>query len=116
MLVADDGNRSEQFPRFYLGQWAHIYGDLSLVGTSDSLIQTVARFPKELHPRFILFMGEGDLQERVVKARESFPYLVYETTVKPGMIDDILHRLNPFNRNETVTIYRNLEFFPTRLN
>lgn len=115
ILVANDENRSEQYPRFYLGQWAHIYGELAEGETSDSLIRKVARFPRELQPRFILFTGEGLLQERVQKARESFPFLVYETTIKPGLIDDILHRVNPFNKNETVFIYRNLEFYPTQI-
>jgi len=54
------------------------------------------------------------LQNRVIKARASFPFLVYETTVLPGFIDNLMHFLNPVNKNKKVFIYRNTEFFKTK--
>jgi len=36
-----------------------------------------------------------------------FPDLVYETTIEPGFMDEVLFWLNPINDNQIITIYRN---------
>jgi hypothetical protein len=58
---------------------------------------------------FVLFYSDENLQARVDSMKKEIPSLVYETTFKPGMIDDVMHRLNPVNRNETIYMYRNDE-------
>ncbi|MFC2102364.1 glycosyltransferase family 39 protein [Bacteroidota bacterium] len=115
MLVADDDNRPELFPRFYVHQWPHIYCEFIDKEDTEEMILRVHDLPHSQHPRFILFSGIARLQERVMKTRESFPFIVYETTIEPGFIDWLVHWINPINQNNVITIYRNCEFFPERI-
>jgi hypothetical protein len=59
--------------------------------------------------------GKLSVQEMVIQARKSFPFLVYETTIEPGMIDKVMHRLNPVNVSRYFFIYRNKAFVPEKL-
>jgi len=116
LLVADAGNSPELFPKFYLKQWPHIYDELIGHETTDSLIIRASKAPFDKQPRFFLFSAEKDLQKEVIKARKSFPFIVYETTIEPGFIDKFVRRLNPVNKNRTVYIYRNTLFYPQKIN
>ena len=116
LLVADAGNSPELFPKFYIGQWPHIYDELPEHETTDSLIIRASKAPFRKQPRFILFSSKGDLQKEVIKARKSFPFIVYETTIEPGFIDKFVKWLNPVNKNRTVYIYRNTLFYPQKIN
>jgi hypothetical protein len=116
LLVADKEDRPELFPYFYLGQWPHSYDELLENETTDQMIVRASRAPVDEQPQFLLFTSEGDLQARIIKARKSFPFIVYETTIETGMIDKVLHRLNPLNANRIVYIYRNRAFFPDKVN
>jgi len=114
-LVADAGNNPELFPRFYLRQWSHVYDELLPGETTDSLIIRASQAPPSKQPSFILFSAENDLAKEVIKARKSFPFIVYETTIEPGFIDNFVKWLNPVNKNRTVYIYRNRVFFPKKI-
>jgi len=115
ILVADANDSPELLPRFYLKQWPHVYDELLENESTDSMMLRVVKADHAEYPRFILFTGDTDLPGRVVKARERFPFLQYETTVEPGFIDNLMHFLNPVNKNKKVYIYRNAEFFPVKL-
>lgn len=115
LLVADAGNSPELFPRFYLQQWPHIYDELFGNETTDSLIIRASKAPLEKQPGFILFSAENNLSKEVTKARKSFPFIVYETTIEPGFMDRFIRWLNPVNKNRTVYIYRNTVFFPRKI-
>jgi hypothetical protein len=115
LLVADKSNNPELFPRFYLGQWIEMYDEFVRQENTDSLIIRVSKLPVQEHPRFILFSAENGLQQEVEKARKSFPFIVYETTIAPGFIDKFVRWLNPVNKNRTVYIYRNKLFYPRQI-
>jgi hypothetical protein len=115
LLVADAENSPELFPCFYLLQWPHIYDEFLPGENTDSLIIRASRAPLEKQPRFILFSAENNLTEGVMKARKSFPFIMYETTIEPGFIDRFVRWLNPVNKNRTVYIYRNTVFFPRKI-
>jgi len=115
VIAADAQDSPVLFPQFYLGQWCHINKDLEGYSTTLELIQETQKMPREEHPRFILFIGEGNLSARVKDAQEVFPGLVYETTIQPGFVDWLLHAANPKNKNYTVFIYRNIDFFPEKI-
>ncbi|MCX6249922.1 MAG: glycosyltransferase family 39 protein [Bacteroidetes bacterium] len=115
IMVADYSNAPELFPCFYCGQWPHIYEELREHENTDSLIIRVSKRPIDEQPRFILFTGDKDLEQRVIKARKYFPSLEYEYTGEPGLIDKVMHWLNPsHNVNRPVYIYRNNFFFPEK--
>ncbi len=58
-------------------------------------------------PAFILFLEEENLQKRVDNMKSVFPHLEYKTTVHPGLVDKVMHWLNPINKNRVITIYMN---------
>jgi hypothetical protein len=116
LLVIDEEGNPEMMPRFYLGQWPVSWSEQSGDHSPDSLLVHAARQPANEYPRFILFTGERKLQTLVTKTRKYFPFIVFEKTVRPGFIDRTMHWLNPMNRNRTIYIYRNKEFYPEKKN
>ena len=115
LLVADDDDRPILFPRFYLGQWPHIWASMKDGETAAEFIQRAALAPPGQQPEFILFTGPKNIQERVIDARNHFPWIVYETTIEPGFIDWLVHWLNPINKNNRVYIYRNTARIPNKI-
>jgi len=115
LVMIDEESLPEQIPKFYLGQWPVCWSEQAGDHSPDSLLRHVLKQPSDQYPRFFLFTGEKDLQGLVKKTRKDFPYIVYETTINPGFIDRTVHWLNPVNRNRTIYIYRNCQFFPAKI-
>jgi 4-amino-4-deoxy-L-arabinose transferase-like glycosyltransferase len=106
VVLAEDSNSgsAQMLPRYYSGQWMQaLYKSKTEVKSymADSLPCQVK------DASFVLFYSDENLQARVDAMKKEIPSLVYEKTFKPGMIDEIMHRLNPVNRNETIYMYRN---------
>lgn len=114
LLVADDHDNPELFPRFYLRQWPGMYDEYIGSENTAALIERVSRYPEKIHPRFIFFTGSELKPETIIRARKSFPFLVYETTIEPGLVDKVMHRLNPINVSRRVFIYRNKALVPDK--
>jgi len=113
VVVADDMNResAQMLPRYYSGQWMQaLYKARSGVRSymPDSLPCKVA------DASFVLFYSDENLKARVDSVKKEIPEMVYETTFEPGFIDDLMHRLNPVNRNETIYMYRNDKTTPKK--
>ena len=114
MTAIDGSNNPEMFPKYYLGQWPVMGNEKNGNRCPDSILVYSLGNGRTCAPRFVLFSGDGDISPLVKKSREYLPFLVYETTIQPGFIDRLVHWLNPINRNKTVYIYRNTEFFPDK--
>ncbi len=114
MTAIDDGNNPEMFPKFYLGQWPVMSNEKNGDRSLDSIMVYSLKGGRSSAPRFVLFTGDKSIEPMVVKTRKYLPFLVYETTIEPGFIDRLVHWMNPINRNKTVYIYRNAEFFPEK--
>lgn len=69
-------------------------------------------------PAFVFFHNAeiASMEERLESMKEIFPNLVYETTIKPSIMDVFLYRINSHNMNETIDIYRNQDVIPTKFN
>lgn len=93
-------------PLFYLGTWGHIY-DVTKVRTMDTLLCELKQTPdiKNL-PQYVLFNQEDELEQRIAAFKKHFPHITFETEIKPGMMDALLHKLNPHNANFTIYIYK----------
>ena len=115
LFVADSEESPEMFPKFYLGQWPGMYDELVGTENTASMMNRVSRLPSKAQPQFILFTGDNNHPDQVIKARKSFPFIVYEKTIEPGMVDKIVHWLNPINKNRKVYIYRNTLFYPNKI-
>jgi hypothetical protein len=101
-------------PQYYLKQWVGV-GDITKEHSQEAYAKLIKWIVKNRYPRFVLFYGSENLEQRVRKVKELLPDIVYETTVRPGFIDDLLYRLNPRNTNQTIIIYRNSEFYPCKI-
>jgi hypothetical protein len=114
-ILIENTNRSsvQMTPIFYLGQYVFDYG-VSKESGIDKLGDQVLH-DAQYQPRFFLFFEMENLDSRVEEMKKVFPDIVYETMIEPGMIDKILYWLNPLNRNQTIVIYRNIDFYPQKL-
>ena len=96
-------------PMYYLGQWIKEYPITSKnYDVKPAAIRNYVRAPQ---PRFFLFYEKDNLESRLENVKDYFPNIEYETTISPGMIDKLLHWMNPYNANQTIYIYRNNDFF-----
>jgi hypothetical protein len=114
LLLEDAFSRDTRMPPlFYLGQWPTVrqYAknpDLSPISKVYKNTTT-----KDL-PDFVLFFTEKEIERRVDSVKKIVPHLVYETTVEPGFMDKILFKMNKYNNNETIVIYRNTDLVPVK--
>ncbi|OFX72046.1 MAG: hypothetical protein A2X12_02260 [Bacteroidetes bacterium GWE2_29_8] len=58
------------------------------------------------HPSYILFIEDKNLEQRVSKIKKLFPHIQLKKIIEPSLIDEVLHRLNPKNDNQTIYIYQ----------
>lgn len=93
-------------PQFYLGSWGTVYG-LSSSRTIQNLLCDLQKTKlKENLPQYVLFNQNDDLEKRISAFKKYFPNITFETEIKPGFIDALLHKLNPRNSNFTIYIYK----------
>lgn len=115
-VVEDNNSDILRFPPvYYSGQWPRYE---ALIKHTDYKSFAASRNWEEKteQPEFVLFYQETDLQARVDSMQKYLPDLIYETRFKPGMMDRLIHRINPINANETITLYRNQALVPQKAN
>ena len=116
-ILLEDSNRTGVvvIPQFYLQQWVKTE-EISQNKPPERYAQWMLSVDSSEYPRFVIFYGAELLEERVQKLKKLLPGLVYETTIEPGFIDEILYRANPINANQTIYIYRNTVLIPGKIN
>jgi hypothetical protein len=58
-------------------------------------------------PNYVVLTGDPALDTRLERVQSLFPRLVHVATFEPGIVDRVLHRLNPrHNVNLTARVYR----------
>lgn len=57
-------------------------------------------------PQYILFVEDIDLEARIEHMKSYFPNLEYEADIEPSIIDKIMKKLNPVNKNEELFVYK----------
>ncbi|MBK7094005.1 MAG: hypothetical protein IPH57_02665 [Saprospiraceae bacterium] len=122
-------------PRFYSGQWpdeyvlraseilnpetfkknigikelAQIYNDQVLLALKHPNVhsnsQSYNRTYKLEDIDFILFVNEENLEKRVALMKELIPDLKFQYKAEPGLLDKIVHKLNPVNKNQEIFVY-----------
>ena len=115
IICEDEDGNVPLFPLFYMGKWPKYPEKKPQDTTIYQRATVIAAMAKFHHPQFFLFTGDKNLQSRVERARKIFPLLVYETTIEPGFIDKLMHRLNPVNKANKVYIYRNKDFYKLKI-
>lgn len=103
IIMEEKGRESTiMLPLFYSKHWPQVQG-VTQYDSMDMPISESTLKPAE----FVFFCGEKDLDLRVANMQNAFPALVKEAEFQPGLIDWVMFRLNPVNRNEVITLYRN---------
>jgi hypothetical protein len=103
-IAFEDSNRqgTKLAARFYLKKWIPVI-EISKDRPVEQFIQEHGTNP----PDYILFFEEKNLEERVAKIQSHFPQMRYEATIGQGLIDELLHKMNPQNNvNQEVYIYK----------
>lgn len=105
LLVEDTAEGEAPMPPlFYLGQW-----DPTIIPWTDpaaDLGDQLQRLPAERRPDVVLFFGEEDLDARMQRIEAAMGPLQVLGRAEPGLLDRVMHWLNPVNRNETIVIAR----------
>lgn len=114
-ILVENSNRANinLQPMYYMGQWA-TYTPVSTTHPVSAIPQWQIDDP-ERSPDFFIFEGARNIEQRVKAMKAVFPFMEYETTIHPGMIDRILHWLNPVNANQNAYIYRNTHLHPKKI-
>ncbi len=111
LLLVDDSNNDGIImpPLFYLRKFqSNAWGVIGITKTHrpKDAYETVKDFPENRFPNYALFWGAENIQPRVDSLKKYFPSLHYEATIEPGLVDVIVHYLNPVNDNQTTYIYK----------
>ncbi|MFC2107796.1 glycosyltransferase family 39 protein, partial [Bacteroidota bacterium] len=108
-IVIDNSNEYgvPLLPRYYADEWVG-YINISKSLSPDK-INKLHTTQENFIPSFFLFMEEENIQQRLNEMKKVFPNLEYETTIYPGFIDNVMHWLNPINKNRVIIIYRNTQ-------
>ncbi len=121
-ILIEDSNRKsvKSMPLFYLGKWIDLYKlpeykeysnevDVARRSQWHYEITTPLYFKADSAeiPDFVLFVGQKRLNERIQRIQPYLPGLQYDKTIKPGIIDRWLYKLNPkHNVNQSIYIYK----------
>ncbi len=105
VIVAKDLNRSSAqiLPSYYSGQWMRALCKPK-TGVRSYMADSI---PCSADASFVLFYNDENLQMRDDSMKREIPAPVYETIFNSGLIDEIMQKLNPVNKNETIYMYRN---------
>ncbi|MBL7942869.1 MAG: glycosyltransferase family 39 protein, partial [Flavobacteriales bacterium] len=100
-------------PQHYSGKWQTYYTLRSYTDKAKiigSMRENATKTEGDIHdiplPNYLIFMDNDSLQARVDTMKMYFPTLRPCTTFTSGRFDQLLHRLNPINRVETIHIYK----------
>lgn len=106
-FIVEESNHdySTQAPLFYLRKWVSPW-ELTSIYTVDSVSSKLKTVPPGLRPNYVIFNQADNIEQRVAAFRKTFPSLRYMTTIHPGFVDVVMHRLNWHNANFTSYIYR----------
>ena len=101
-------------PQFYLGHWAY-YEAIMKKDNFGDFSRRMKEMPAGRQPQFILFYQPNNIEERVERMKSVLPGITFETMIEPGMMDEVLHWLNPINDNQNIYIYRNSIRIPAKV-
>lgn len=120
-ILIEDSNREsvKSMPLFYMESWVELYklpkyqeyADLPEVVMRSRWeydISTPRYFTTDSAnvPDFVLFVGRKRIDERIQRLKPFLPNLTYKKTIKAGVIDRLLYKLNPSrNANQDIYIY-----------
>ncbi|MFI5150775.1 MAG: glycosyltransferase family 39 protein [Bacteroidia bacterium] len=95
-----------QPPLYYLGKWPSHYYTITSKMSCERIHRFICDNPDKPEPNYVIFQEEEQIDQRVRHFKECYGDIVYETTIHQGLLDEILHFLNPVNKSQTCFIYK----------
>ncbi|MCB9169254.1 MAG: glycosyltransferase family 39 protein [Flavobacteriales bacterium] len=104
--IEEDSSEGEAplLPLYYFGRWD--LGQAWVTDTTTDLRALVDAYAPAQRPNIVLFVGKEDLDQRIARVQRQLGPLRIEGEAEPGLVDRVVHWLNPVNRNETIVITR----------
>lgn len=105
-IVVEDTHGAEPPwpPVFYLGRWQATI--VPWADPAEDLAVELARYEDHRRPDIVLFFGTEDLEARMERVMRQAGPLRVVGRAEPGLVDRVVHWLNPVNRNETIVVTR----------
>lgn len=104
MLIEDTVEKDPpMMPLFYLGQWRVTQQFLTDPGTDIRAMVDMP--PPDQRANVALFIGKDSLGVRVHRMEAAIGPMQLIGTAEPGLLDRVMHWLNPVNRNVAITAY-----------
>lgn len=107
-LVINDSNH-ENFtltPRYYLDKWDFPEHGITSNNSPEMLRDYFNRDTLAIFPNYIIFYESENFDARLAQTKKYFPNLTYVTTIEPGFLDNVLHKLNRHNKNVVCFVYK----------
>jgi hypothetical protein len=108
LFVVEASNHDDYVmpPLYYLGHWPKTVLNITSVFNCDSLNKYTRNNPDSLLPNYVLFQEEDKLEERIQKFKDCYGDIQLETIIHQGLLDAILHKMNPVNKSQNCYIYK----------
>lgn len=102
VLLEATGDASiTMLPKYYANDWTLFF--INRENTDEPL------YPEGTTVDFIFFFGEQDLTGRINQYREVYPGMKLVKKCQPSLIDKILFKLNPNNKNQYIEVWKTNE-------
>lgn len=103
ILVETSDADAQLLPLFYLGKKVPIYNMTRYMPVDSVRSELMSK----TRPNYLVMMNIKRMEERQKRLRALFPKLEKITEIQPGLMDQVLHFLNPrHNVNQRCVIYR----------
>jgi len=106
IIEASPQNDAVMPPMYYLNKWPKTVYYITSKITCDSVIKYTNGNPDSIQPNYVLFQEDDRIDERVKHFKDCYGEIEPETIIHQGLLDEILHFLNPVNKSQTCFIYR----------
>lgn len=105
IVIEDTHDRTAPMPPLFYGkQWAARIEPWT--DPEASLAERFDALPADSRPNYVFFIGEEDIQRRIRGVTAAMGPLQQVGRAEPGVLDRLVHWLNPVNRNEVIIIAR----------
>ena len=104
--ITEDSNNSRitMLPDFYAGTEYSPFRITADIPVS-TIVNRIEAMPINARPGFILFLFEENIEKRLANTEEVLS-IEFLFKAEPSFMDELLHMVNPANRNEAIYLYK----------
>ncbi len=105
IVIEDKCNENYRHPAiFYAKQWP----EYMIVNRSNDMDDNIVKMTgKDVD--FVIFRGKDNLEERVKIMTEHYPYMQYEATFEPSVLDIFCHKIKGNQQDGSITVYKTVK-------